>query len=69
MDAEYEANLFALALLEDQANLTMKMAEITPYLLQNIVEGSVEKGVKYWERLVGLRDETAWLRFVTFSIA
>ncbi|WP_051226561.1 ImmA/IrrE family metallo-endopeptidase [Butyrivibrio sp. MC2013] len=43
MEAEYEANLFALALLEDQANLRIAMEEIAPYLLQNIVEQSVEK--------------------------
>lgn len=43
MEAEYEANLFALALLEDQANLRVAMEEIAPYLLQNIVEQSVEK--------------------------
>lgn len=43
MEAEYEANLFALALLEEQDNLIVDMADITPYLLQNIVEGSVEK--------------------------
>lgn len=43
MTAEYEANLFALALLEDQENLNTPMEEITPYLLQNIVEDSVYK--------------------------
>ena len=43
MDAEYEANLFALALLEEQANLNMNMADIPAYLVQNIVEKSVEK--------------------------
>ncbi len=43
LDAEYEANLFALALLEDQENLSMDMADIPAYLVQNIVEKSVEK--------------------------
>ena len=43
METEYEANLFALALLEEPDNLAVKMTEITPYLLQNIVEDSVKK--------------------------
>ncbi len=43
METEYEANLFALALLEDPDNLNVKMTEITPYLLQNIVEDSVKR--------------------------
>ena len=43
MQTEYEANLFALALLEDPDNLNVKMTEITPYLLQNIVEDSVKR--------------------------
>lgn len=42
MEAEYEANLFALALLEDQVNLNTPMKDITPYLLQTIVEDSVD---------------------------
>lgn len=42
MDAEYEANLFTLALLEEQKNLRVAMADIAPYLLQTIVEQSVE---------------------------
>ncbi len=42
MEAEYEANLFALALLEDQENLNMDMADIPAYLVRNIVEKSVE---------------------------
>ena len=43
MEAEYEANLFALALLEDQENLAMDIADIPAYLVQNIVEKSVDK--------------------------
>ncbi len=43
MEAEYEANLFALALLEDQDNLAMDMADIPAYLVHNIVEESVDK--------------------------
>jgi Zn-dependent peptidase ImmA (M78 family) len=43
MQAEYEANLFTVALLEEQANLVMDMAEIPAYLVQNIVEKSVEE--------------------------
>ena len=42
METEYEANLFVLALLEDQARLNVDMTEIPPYLLQNIVEQSIE---------------------------
>lgn len=41
MEAEYEANLFTLALLEEPDNLNVKMTDIAPYLLQNIVEDSV----------------------------
>ena len=41
MEAEYEANLFTLALLEEPENLNVKMTDIAPYLLQNIVEDSV----------------------------
>lgn len=43
METEYEANLFVLALLEDPENLNVNMTDIPPYLLQNIVEGSIEK--------------------------
>ncbi len=43
MEAEYEANLFVLALLEEQDHLAVDMTEITPYMLQNIVEDSIEK--------------------------
>ena len=42
MQSEYEANLFVLALLDDQARLKVDMTEIPPYLLQNIVEQSIE---------------------------
>ncbi len=42
MEAEYEANLFVLALLEDQERLKVDMTEITPYLLQTIIEQNVE---------------------------
>ena len=41
MEAEYEANLFTLALLEEPDDLNVKMTDIAPYLLQNIVEDSV----------------------------
>lgn len=43
MEAEYEANLFALALLEDRDNLIMDMEDIPAYLVHTIVENSVEK--------------------------
>ncbi len=43
MEAEYEANLFALALLEDRDNLVMDMEDIPAYLVHTIVENSVEK--------------------------
>ena len=42
MQSEYEANLFVLALLEDQSRLKVNMTEIPSYLLQNIVEQSLE---------------------------
>ncbi len=45
MEAEYEANLFVLALLEDQADMCMDMVDIPAYMLQNIVENSIEKKV------------------------
>lgn len=43
METEYEANLFVLALLEDQARLKVDMTEISPYLLQTIIEQNVER--------------------------
>ena len=42
METEYEANLFVLALLEDQARLKVDMTEISPYMLQTIIESNVE---------------------------
>ena len=42
METEYEANLFVLALLEDQNRLKVDMTEIPPYLLQTIIEENVE---------------------------
>lgn len=43
MEAEYEANLFALALLEERDNLVMDMENIPAYLVHTIVENSVKK--------------------------
>ncbi|WP_026527810.1 ImmA/IrrE family metallo-endopeptidase [Butyrivibrio sp. VCD2006] len=43
MEAEYEANLFVLALFEDQENLNMNMADIPSYLVHSIIEKSVER--------------------------
>ncbi len=42
METEYEANLFVLALLEDQARLKVDMTEISPYMLQTIIESNIE---------------------------
>ena len=43
MQAEYEANLFVLALLEDQESLNIMMEEIPPYLVQTIIEQNIIK--------------------------
>ena len=43
MEAEYEANLFVLALFEDQENLNINMAEIPSYLVHSIIEKSIEQ--------------------------
>lgn len=42
MEAEYEANLFTLALLEEQDILCVNMEDIPAYLLQSIMEDSIE---------------------------